>query len=442
MAKPLVAIVGRPNVGKSMLFNKLVGQRLSIVEDTPGVTRDRLYAEAEWCGHTFDIVDTGGIEPGTDSEILTFMRRQAEIAIQNATVIVFLCDIKTGLTASDQEVANMLLRSRKPVVLAVNKADQVGPTNPDIYEFYNLGLGDPIPVSAVHGHGTGDLLDACVQHFPENGEEDEPDDVVKVAVIGKPNVGKSSLINRILGEERVIVSNVAGTTRDAVDSYFENETGKYLFIDTAGMRKKSKVDDRIEKFSVLRATMAIERADVCLILIDANEGVTEQDTKVAGLAHEAGKASILVVNKWDAIEKDDKTMDRMREDIRRDLSYMTYAPIVFISAMTGQRVPRLFELINYVNDQAAMRITTGMLNSVLADATARVQPPSDKGRRLKIFYMTQVGIKPPHFVCFCNDAQLFHFSYQRYIENQIRNTFGLEGTPIRLTIRQKGDKEG
>lgn len=442
MAKPLVAIVGRPNVGKSMLFNKLVGQRLSIVEDTPGVTRDRLYAEAEWCGHTFDLVDTGGIEPGTDSEILTFMRRQAEIAIQNATVIVFLCDIKTGLTASDQEVANMLLRSRKPVVLAVNKADQVGPTNPDIYEFYNLGLGDPIPVSAVHGHGTGDLLDACVQHFPENGEEDEPDDVVKVAVIGKPNVGKSSLINRILGEERVIVSNVAGTTRDAVDSYFESETGKYLFIDTAGMRKKSKVDDRIEKFSVLRATMAIERADVCLILIDANEGVTEQDTKVAGLAHEAGKASILVVNKWDAIEKDDKTMDRMREDIRRDLSYMTYAPIVFISAMTGQRVPRLFELINYVNDQAAMRITTGMLNSVLADATARVQPPSDKGRRLKIFYMTQVGIKPPHFVCFCNDAQLFHFSYQRYIENQIRNTFGLEGTPIRLTIWQKGDKEG
>lgn len=442
MAKPLVAIVGRPNVGKSMLFNKLVGQRLSIVEDTPGVTRDRLYAEAEWCGHTFDLVDTGGIEPGTDSEILTFMRRQAEIAIQNATVIVFLCDIKTGLTASDQEVANMLLRSRKPVVLAVNKADQVGPTNPDIYEFYNLGLGDPIPVSAVHGHGTGDLLDACVQHFPENGEEDELDDVVKVAVIGKPNVGKSSLINRILGEERVIVSNVAGTTRDAVDSYFENETGKYLFIDTAGMRKKSKVDDRIEKFSVLRATMAIERADVCLILIDANEGVTEQDTKVAGLAHETGKASILVVNKWDAIEKDDKTMDRMREDIRRDLSYMTYAPIVFISAMTGQRVPRLFELINYVNDQAAMRITTGMLNSVLADATARVQPPSDKGRRLKIFYMTQVGIKPPHFVCFCNDAQLFHFSYQRYIENQIRNTFGLEGTPIRLTIRQKGDKEG
>ena len=440
--KPLVAIVGRPNVGKSMLFNKLVGKRLSIVEDTPGVTRDRLYAEAEWCGRTFDIVDTGGIEPGTDSEILTFMRKQAEIAIQNATVIIFLCDIKTGLTASDQEVANMLLRSRKPVVLAVNKMDQVGATNSDIYEFYNLGLGDPIAVSAVHGHGTGDLLDACLQYFPEEEEDDTPDDVVKVAVIGKPNVGKSSLINRILGEERVIVSNMAGTTRDAVDSYFENEKGKFLFIDTAGMRKKSKVDDRIEKFSVLRATMAIERSDVCLILIDANEGITEQDTKVAGLAHEAGKACIIVVNKWDAIEKDDKTMDRMRQDVRRDLAYMTYAPIVFISALTGQRVDRLFDLINYVSDQAAMRITTGMLNTVLADATARVQPPTDKGRRLKIYYMTQIGVKPPHFVCFCNDAKLFHFSYQRYLENQIRATFGLEGTPIRLTIRQKSDKEG
>ena len=440
--KPLVAIVGRPNVGKSMLFNKLCGQRLSIVEDTPGVTRDRLYAECEWCGRSFNIVDTGGIEPSADTEILNFMRRQAEIAIQNATVIVFLCDIKTGLTASDQEVANMLLRSRKPVVLAVNKMDQVGPTNPDIYEFYNLGLGDPIPVSAVHGHGTGELLDACIQYFPPEEEEREEDDVIKVAVIGKPNVGKSSLVNRILGEERVIVSDMAGTTRDAVDSFFENKLGKYLFIDTAGMRKKSKVDDRIEKFLVLRATMAIERADVCLILIDANEGVTEQDTKVAGLAHEAGKACIIVVNKWDAVEKDDKTMDRMREDVRRGLSYMTYAPIVFISALTGQRVSRLFELINYVNDQASMRITTGMLNSVLADATARVQPPTDKGKRLKILYMTQVGIKPPHFVCFCNDAKLFHFSYQRYLENQIRNTFGLEGTPVRLTIRQKGDKEG
>ena len=440
--KPLIAIVGRPNVGKSMLFNKLVGQRLSIVEDTPGVTRDRLYAEAEWRNRKFDLVDTGGIEPSADSQILAFMRQQAEIAIQHATVILFVCDIKTGLTASDQEVANMLLRSQKPVVLAVNKMDQVGVTNPDIYEFYNLGLGDPIAVSAVHGHGTGDLLDACMEYFPPEDEEEEEDDVIKVAVIGKPNVGKSSLVNRILGEQRVIVSDMAGTTRDAVDSYFENQKGKYLFIDTAGMRKKSKVDDRIEKFSVLRATMAIERADVCLILVDANEGVTEQDTKVAGLAHEAGKACIIVVNKWDAIEKDDKTMDHMRQDIRRDLSYMTYAPIVFISALTGQRVDRLFDLINYVNDQASLRITTGMLNTVLADATARVQPPTDKGRRLKIYYMTQIGIKPPHFVCFCNDAKLFHFSYQRYLENQIRSTFGLEGTPVRLTIRQKSDKEG
>ena len=440
--KPLIAIVGRPNVGKSMLFNKLVGQRLSIVEDTPGVTRDRLYAEAEWRNRKFDLVDTGGIEPSADSQILAFVRQQAEIAIQHATVILFVCDIKTGLTASDQEVANMLLRSQKPVVLAVNKMDQVGITNPDIYEFYNLGLGDPIAVSAVHGHGTGDLLDACMEYFPPEDEEEEEDDVIKVAIIGKPNVGKSSLVNRILGEQRVIVSDMAGTTRDAVDSYFENQKGKYLFIDTAGMRKKSKVDDRIEKFSVLRATMAIERADVCLILVDANEGVTEQDTKVAGLAHEAGKACIIVVNKWDAIEKDDKTMDHMRQDIRRDLSYMTYAPIVFISALTGQRVDRLFDLINYVNDQASLRITTGMLNTVLADATARVQPPTDKGRRLKIYYMTQIGIKPPHFVCFCNDAKLFHFSYQRYLENQIRSTFGLEGTPVRLTIRQKSDKEG
>ena len=425
-----------------MLFNKLCGQRLSIVEDTPGVTRDRLYAQCEWRNRVFDIVDTGGIEPGTDDQILSFMREQAEIAIQAATVIVFVCDIKTGMTAADQEVANMLLRSRKPVVLAVNKADQTGRENPDVYEFYNLGLGDPISVSALHGHGTGDLLDACFQFFPPDEEEEEEDDVIKVAVIGKPNVGKSSLINRILGEERVIVSNVAGTTRDAVDSYFENQKGKYLFIDTAGMRKKSKVDDRIEKFSVLRATMAIERSDVCLIMINAQEGVTEQDTKVAGLAHEAGKACIIVVNKWDAIEKDGKTMDKMRQDVMRDLSYMTYAPVLFISALTGQRVDRLFDLINYVNNQAATRISTGMLNTVLADATARVQPPTDKGRRLKIYYITQTGIRPPHFVCFCNDARLFHFSYQRYLENQIRSTFGLEGTPVRMTIRQKGDKEG
>ena len=439
--KPMIAIVGRPNVGKSMLFNRLAGQRLSIVEDTPGVTRDRLYAPCEWNGRSFTIVDTGGIEPGTDNEILQFMREQAEIAIDNASVTIFVCDIKTGLTAADQDVARMLLKSGKPVVLAVNKMDSVGATNPDIYEFYNLGLGDPIPVSAVHGHGTGDLLDACLAYFPPEEEEEEEEDAIRVALIGKPNVGKSSLINRILGEERVIVSNVAGTTRDTVDSRFENDKGKYVFIDTAGMRKKSKVDDRIEKFSVLRATMAIERSDVCLVMIDAQEGVTEQDTKVAGIAHEAGKACIIVVNKWDAVEKDGKTMDRMREEVRRDLSYMTYAPILFISALTGQRVDRLFELINYVNDQASMRITTGMLNSVLADATARVQPPTDKGRRLKIYYMTQIGVKPPHFVCFCNDARLFHFSYQRYLENQIRGTFGLEGTPIRMTIRQKGDKE-
>ena len=441
MAKPLVAIVGRPNVGKSMLFNKLTGKRLSIVEDTPGVTRDRLYAQAEWRGRTFDLVDTGGIEPGTDDQILSFMREQAEIAIASATVIVFVCDIRTGMTAADQEVAGMLQRSRKPVVLAVNKMDSTGHTDPDMYEFYNLGLGDPYPVSAVHGHGTGDLLDACFEFFPPEDEEEEEDDVVKVAIIGKPNVGKSSLVNRILGQERVIVSDVAGTTRDAVDSYLENDRGKYLIIDTAGMRKKSKVDDRVEKFSVLRATMAIERSDVCVIMIDAQEGVTEQDTKVAGLAHEAGKACIIVVNKWDAIEKDGKTMQRMEEDVRRDLSYMTYAPVLFISALTGQRVDRLFGFIDNVVNQAAMRIPTGVLNQVLNDAQARVQPPTDKGKRLKIYYMTQIGVKPPHFVIFCNDAKLFHFSYQRYLENQIRATFGLTGTPVRITIRQKGDKE-
>ena len=441
MALPLIAIVGRPNVGKSMLFNKIIGRRLSIVEDTPGVTRDRIYGESEWVGRRFRLVDTGGIEPNTDSQILSFMREQAQIAIDNADVIIFVTDIKTGLTASDQEVAGMLQRSRKPIVLAVNKMDSTGTIDPDFYEFYNLGLGDPVAISAVHGHGTGDLLDACFQYLPPDDGVEEDSDVVQVAIIGKPNVGKSSLTNKILGEQRVIVSNVAGTTRDAIDSYFENSCGKYNFIDTAGMRKKSKVDDTIEKYSVLRATMAIERSDVCLILIDAQDGVTEQDTKVAGLAHDAGKACIIVVNKWDLVEKDGKTMDRMREDIRRDLSYMPYAPILFISALTGQRVNRLFELINYVNDQAAVRITTGMLNSVLADAQTRVQPPTDKGRRLKIYYMTQVGVKPPHFVIFCNDKKLFHFSYQRYLENQIRSVFGLEGTPIHITIRQKGEDE-
>ena len=441
MAKPLVAIVGRPNVGKSMLFNKLTGQRTAIVEDTPGVTRDRIYGDCDWNGREFTLIDTGGIEPSTDSEILLFMRRQAEIAIETAHVIIMVTDIKVGVTAADMEVATMLLRSKKPVCLAVNKCDSIGTVNPDVYEFYSLGLGDPIEVSAVHGHGTGDLLDFCTEHFPEEEEEELEEDVIKVAIVGKPNVGKSSLLNRILGFERVIVSDMAGTTRDAIDSYFENEHGKYCFIDTAGMRRKSKVDDMIERYSNMRSINAIDRADVCLILIDANEGVTEQDTKIAGLAHEAGKAAIIVVNKWDLVVKDDKTMDKMTEEIRRDLGYMPYAPILFISALTGQRVDKLYELINAVNEQSCMRITTGMLNNVLADATARVQPPTDKGRRLKIYYMTQISVKPPHFVIFCNDARLFHFSYQRYLENQIRATFGLQGTPIKITIRQKGDKE-
>ena len=437
--KPLIAIVGRPNVGKSLLFNKLAGKRLSIVEDTPGVTRDRLYADAEWCGRSFTMVDTGGIEPRTDNELLLFMREQAGIAIDTADVIVLVTDVRTGVTAADMDVANMLLRAKKPVVLAVNKMDSVGPTDPDFYEFYNLGLGEPIAVSAVHGHGTGDLLDACLAHFPPPDAEEDEDDTIKVAIIGRPNVGKSSLTNRILGEQRVIVSDIAGTTRDAVDSYFENDMGRYLFIDTAGIRRRSKVDDRIEKFSVMRAEAAVQRADVCLIMLDAREGVTEQDTKVAGLAHEAGKSSIIVVNKWDLIEKDTKTMDKMRSDIRRDLGFLTYAPIVFISALTGQRVSRIFELINYVNEQGLMRITTGMLNNVLADATARVQPPTDKGKRLKLYYMTQTGVRPPTFVVFCNNSELFHFSYQRYLENQLRSVFGLEGTPVRLIIRQRGE---
>ena len=441
MSRPLVAIVGRPNVGKSMLFNRLAGRRLSIVEDPPGVTRDRLYAECEWNGRSFDIVDTGGIEPSADSEILLFMREQAQIAIDSADVIVLVTEIGTGVTAADKTVADMLKRSGKPVVLVVNKMDSTGDVDPGFYEFYSLGLGDPIAVSAVHGHGTGDLLDECVEHFPPEDGGGAADDRIRVAVIGKPNVGKSSLINLILGEKRVIVSDMAGTTRDAVDTPFENKYGKYVFIDTAGIRRRSKVDDRIEKFSVMRAKLAIDRADVCLIMIDAREGVTEQDTKIAGLAHEAGKASVVVVNKWDLVDKDGKTMDKMRKDVMRDLSFMSYAPILFISALTGQRTERIFELVNYVNDQSAMRITTGMLNDVLADAQARQQPPTDKGRRLKIYYMTQTGVRPPNFVIFCNSRELFHFSYQRYIENQIRAAFGLEGTPIRIVIRQKGDKE-
>ena len=441
MARPLVAIVGRPNVGKSMLFNRLAGRRLSIVEDTPGVTRDRLYAECEWNGRKFDIVDTGGIEPSTDNEILLFMREQAQIAIDAADVIVFVTEIGTGVTAADREVANMLLRSKKPVILCVNKMDSTGLPDPGIYEFYSLGLGDPIALSAVHGHGTGDLLDECVAHFPPASEGEDEDDRIKVAVIGKPNVGKSSLINLILGEKRVIVSNVAGTTRDAVDTPFENEYGKYVFIDTAGIRRKSRVDDRIEKFSVMRAQLAIERADVCIIMLDARDGVTEQDTKIAGMAHEAGKASIIVVNKWDLVEKDGGTMNEYTLRVREGLAYMPYAPVLFISAMTGQRVDKLYALIREVYEQNHKRIPTGQLNSILAEATARVQPPTDKGRRLKIYYMTQAGVCPPTFVCFCNDARLFHFSYQRYLENQIREVFGLTGTPVRMVVRQRGDKE-
>ena len=442
MAKPLVAIVGRPNVGKSLLFNKLTGQRTSIVEDTPGVTRDRIYGECEWCGRHFSLVDTGGIEPGTDSEMLKFMRRQAEIGIELADAIIMVVDVRSGVTAADQDVATMLRKSKKPVCLAVNKCDSIGYVNPDVFEFYSLGIGDLFETSAVHGHGTGDMLDWVLENIPEDDGEEEDSDIIKVAIVGKPNVGKSSLTNQILGEERVIVSNIAGTTRDAIDSYFENESGKYCFIDTAGMRRKSKVDDQIEKYSNMRSVAAIERADVCLILIDANDGVTEQDTKIAGLVHEAGKAAIIVVNKWDAVaDKETNTMRDKELAVREGLAYMPYAPVVFLSALTGSRVDKLFPLIQEVQKQNNSRITTGALNSVLADATNRVQPPTDKGRRLKIYYMTQASTKPPHFVIFCNDARLFHFSYQRYLENQIREVFGLQGTPIRITIRQKGDKE-
>ncbi len=442
MAKPLVAIVGRPNVGKSMLFNKLTGHRTSIVEDTPGVTRDRIYGDCEWCGRQFRLVDTGGIEPGTDSDMLKFMRRQAEIGIELADAIIMVVDVRSGVTAADQDVATMLRKSHKPVALAVNKCDSIGYVNPEVFEFYGLGIGDLFETSAVHGHGTGDLLDWVLENIPDDQDEDEENEIISVAIVGKPNVGKSSLLNQILGEERVIVSNVAGTTRDAIDSYYENETGKYCLIDTAGMRRKSKVDDIIEKYSNMRSISAIERADVCLILIDANEGVTEQDTKIAGLVHEAGKAAIIVVNKWDAVEnKETNTMRDMEREVREGLSYMTYAPIIFLSALTGSRVDKLFPEIQEVHKQNTSRITTGALNSILAEATARVQPPSDKGRRLKIYYMTQAGTKPPHFVIFCNDARLFHFSYQRYLENQIREVFGLKGTPVRITIRQKGDKE-
>lgn len=437
MSKPVVAVVGRPNVGKSTLFNKLCGQRLAIVDDTPGVTRDRIYGECEWLGHEMLLIDTGGIEPYSDDIILSQMRRQAQLAIDSADVIIFVTDIRTGVVATDEEVAAMLQKSGKPIVLCVNKSDSLGDPPAEFYEFYNLCLGDPVQVSAVHGHGTGDLLDKVIEYLPETEENEEESDTVKVAVIGKPNAGKSSLVNKIVGEERMIVSDIAGTTRDATDTLVENEYGSFVFIDTAGLRRKSKVDDAIEKYSVIRARMAVERANVCVIMIDATEGFTEQDSKVAGIAHELGKASIIAVNKWDLVEKDGKTMDSFRKKLMNDFSFMSYAPIIFISAKTGQRIDRLFELIKYVDTQNAMRISTGKLNDVLASATARVQPPTDKGKRLKIYYMTQASTRPPTFVCFVNNKDLFHYSYQRYLDNRIREVFGLEGTPTKFVIRER-----
>ena len=441
MSKPIVAIVGRPNVGKSTLFNKLIGQRLSIVEDTPGVTRDRIFGECEWKNRRFSLVDTGGIEPESKDVILSQMRAQAQIAIDSADVIIFVTDVRTGMVATDLNIAQMLQRSNVPVIVCVNKCDTLGEPPVDFYEFYNLGLGDPIQVSSVHGHGTGDLLDAVLEHLPEEPEDEEESEIIKVAVIGKPNVGKSSLVNRVSGENRCIVSDIAGTTRDAVDTTIENRFGTFTFIDTAGLRRKSKVEDAIEHYSNLRAEMAVERADVCLILIDAQVGFTEQDSKVAGLAHEAGKGCVICVNKWDAVEKDDKTMQEMRKKLENDFSFMSYAPILFISAKTGQRLDRMFELIQIAAASNAMRVTTGTLNDILAQATARVQPPTDKGKRLKIYYMTQASTKPPTFVCFCNDHELFHYSYQRYLENRIRENFGLEGTPVRMVIRERGEKD-
>ncbi len=441
MAKPVVAIVGRPNVGKSTLFNKLIGERRSIVEDTPGVTRDRIYGETEWRGHKFTLIDTGGIEPKTNDIILSQMKLQAEIAVESADVIVFLCDVRTGLTAADRDVAIMLKKSGKPIIPAINKCDSVGALPYEYYEFFELGFDvEPIAVSSVHGSGTGDLLDAVMNALPDEWEEDEEDDSIKVAVIGKPNAGKSSMINRLVGSNRLIVSDIAGTTRDAVDTVLENEYGKFTFIDTAGIRRQSKVNDKIEKYSVLRAHMAVERADVCLLMIDANEGITEQDEKIAGIAHEAGKACVILVNKWDAIEKDNSTVKEFTTRIYEALGYMQYAPLIFVSAKTGQRVTNIFEQICYVHNQAQMRISTGMLNDVLGDATTRVQPPSDKGRRLKIYYMTQISVAPPTFVIFCNSAPLFHFSYQRYLENCLRETFGFRGTPIKLIVRERGEE--
>ena len=439
MGKPIVAVVGRPNVGKSTLFNKLIGQRLAIVEDTPGVTRDRIFGECEWQNHEFLLVDTGGIDPNEADGILAHIRQQAQVAIDAADCIVMVTDINAGVTAQDRDVAALLMRSGKPVVLAVNKCDKVGEPPMELYDFYSLGLGEVFPVSSVHGHGTGDLLDAVCAHLPDADESAEEDERITVAVIGRPNVGKSSLVNFILGEERMIVANEAGTTRDAIDSHVDNQYGSFVFTDTAGLRKRGKVEEGVERYSVLRSLAAVERSRVCVIMIDATEGFTEQDSKVAGYAHEQGKACIIAVNKWDAIEKDDRTMDVMRKKLMNDFSFMSYAPIIFISAKTGQRVDRLFQLIKYVDEQNALRVTTGMLNELLARATARVQPPSDKGRRLKIYYMTQISTRPPTFVCFVNRKDLFHFSYQRYIENQIRETFGLEGTPVRLIVRERGD---
>lgn len=440
MSKPIIAIVGRPNVGKSTLFNKLIGERRSIVEDTPGVTRDRIYGETEWRNRKFVVVDTGGIEPKTDDIILKQMRIQAEVAIDTADVIIFMCDVSCGLVADDRDIAVMLKKSGKPIVLCINKVDSVGQLPMGFYEFYELGFeDDPIAVSSVHGSGTGDLLDKVYELCPTSDDEEEENDVINVAVIGKPNAGKSSIINKILGVQRNIVSSIAGTTRDAVDSSFENEYGKYNFIDTAGIRRKSKVEDAIERYSVLRAHMAVERADVCLIMIDATEGITEQDEKIAGIAHEAGKASIVVVNKWDALEKDNKTVNSFTDKIYNALGYMQYAPILFVSALTGQRLNKLFEMINYVNEQSKLRVTTGMLNDLLNDANARHQPPSDKGKRLKVYYATQASVSPPSFVFFCNNAELFHFSYQRFLENCIRERFGFRGTPIRIIVRERGE---
>lgn len=439
MAKPVVAIVGRPNVGKSTLFNKLIGSRLSIVDDTPGVTRDRIYGDCEWLNHKFLLVDTGGIEPNTSDVILSQMRTQAEIAISTADVIILVTNIRDGVVASDYDVATMLQKSGKPIVLCVNKCDSIGEPEPEFYEFYNLGLGDPVAVSASHGHGTGDLLDEVLKYLPECEDEEDDDEIIKVAIIGKPNVGKSSLVNKISGVNRAIVSDIAGTTRDTTDTFIENEYGKFNFIDTAGLRRKSRVDDAIEKYSIIRARMAVERANVCVIMIDAVEGFTEQDSKVAGIALEQGKACIIAVNKWDAIEKDGNTMKEYRDKVTNDFSFMSYAPIMFISAKTGQRIDKLYEMISFVHSQNSMRISTGKLNEVLAGATARVQPPTDKGKRLKIYYMTQASTRPPTFVFFVNNAELFHFSYQRYLENQIRDIFGLDGTPVRFIIRERGD---